>query len=155
MTPYQDLLPEVVAPLAGARPVWLVTGDRSGSDLPWVRPDCGMKILWVIARGASGDLIVRGRRLDGPGELTFGGDQPRRSSTLVITAAGSERGAIPADASSELQQQYAFWPSAVYYPSMGCWELTATIGDSEVRVVQHLTRRVESDCGLAEPREHQ
>lgn len=149
-TPYQDVLPEVVAPLAGARPIWLVTGDSSGSDLPWVRPECGMKTLWVVARDVVGDLIVHGRRLDGPGELTFSRDQSRRSPTLVVTSAASERGAIPANASSEIQRRYAFWPSAVYYPSMGCWELTATIGESEVRVVQHLTRRIETSCGLAE-----
>ena len=31
---------------------------------------------------------------------------------------------------------------------MGCWELTARIGESEVRIVQDLKRKIESDCGL-------
>ena len=150
VTPYNDMLPEVVAPLAGEHPIWLVTGDRSGSDLAWVRPECGVKTLWVIAREAVGDLIVEGRRLDGPGELTFKQGQSERSSRLVVTNASTERSVTPGGASAEILRLYSFWPSAIYYPSMGCWELRARLGESEVRVVQHRIQKVDSNCGLDE-----
>jgi hypothetical protein len=110
-----------------------------------------MKTLWVIAREAEGDLIVTGRRLDGPGNLTFSRAGSQRSGALVIASATRERGARPTGAPTEILQQYAFWPSAVFYPSMGCWELTARIGESEVRIVQDLARRIEARCGLEEP----
>jgi hypothetical protein len=37
-------------------------------------------------------------------------------------------------------RDYAFIPSLVMYPSPGCWELTATIGDEEVRIVRDLKK---------------
>lgn len=113
-------------------------------------PECGVKTLWVVAREAEGDLVVRGQRLDAPGQLTFRRNQSERSTTLVVSNAATERGAVPGNAPPEIRQAYAFWPSAVFYPSMGCWELTAQMGDSEVRVVQNFTRKVETNCGVEE-----
>ena len=106
-----------------------------------------MKTLWVVARDVEGDLVVEGTRLDGPGEVTFSIPPGPAVSPLVIEAASQRRGATH-QAPREIFERYAFWPSFVYYPSMGCWELRARIGESEVRIVQDLSTKIDMDCGL-------
>ena len=39
-------------------------------------------------------------------------------------------------------QMYAFVPMYVYYPSAGCWELIARVGDRTVRIVTLLKTEV-------------
>ena len=106
-----------------------------------------MKTLWVVARDVSGDLVVEGQRLDGPGRLTFAtrqGSVP--SESLVIAEATTRPGVVPGGAPQEILRRYAFWPSGVYYPSLGCWELTARVGSHEVKIVQNLTDYIETEC---------
>ncbi len=111
-----------------------------------------MKTLWVVARDVEGDLVVTGSRLDGPGKVTFQGEQGPAISPFIIETPTRRRG-VTHEAPKEVFERYAFWPSYVYYPSMGCWELRARIGESEVRIVQHLKTKIDSDCGLIpEPR---
>lgn len=148
-TPYQRLLPEVVAPMAGQSPIWLVTGASPGSGL-WIQSECGVKTLWVVARGVEGHLTVQGKRLDGPGDVTFRTSQAEQSSVLIIPAAALDRGVRPDGASPEILERYAFWPSLVFYTSVGCWELTARIGDQQVRIVQNLTASVDTACEPAQ-----
>jgi hypothetical protein len=129
-SPTQDLLPEVVAPMTGARPVWLVDGSatwRSGEPV---------KTLWVLLR-TSEAVRIRGRRLDGPGALTLRrGDDPP-ADTLVIPNP-ARQSVIPGGAPPEIMRAYAFLPSHVFYPSPGCWEFTIRLGEEEVRIVRDL-----------------
>jgi hypothetical protein len=48
---------------------------------------------------------------------------------------------IPGGATAQLMKEYAFIGSVVMYPSPGCWELTATLGDEEVRIVRDLRKK--------------
>jgi len=48
---------------------------------------------------------------------------------------------IPGGATREIMSKYAFIGSSVFYPSPGCWELTATLGDEDVRIVRDLKPR--------------
>ena len=129
-SPTQDLLPDVVAPMVGVRPGWLVDGSatwRSGEPV---------KTLWVLLR-TSEAVRIGGRRLDGPGALTLRrGDDPP-ADTLVI-ANPARQSVIPRGAPPEIMRAYVFLPSHVFYPSPGCWEFTVRIGEEEVRIVRDL-----------------
>lgn len=136
-SPTQDLLPEVVAPMVGARPVWLVDGSatwRSGEPV---------KTLWVLLR-TSEDVRIRGRRLDGPGALTLrrGEDPP---GDMLVFANPARQSVVPDGAPPEIMRDYVFLPSHVFYPSPGCWEFTVRIGEEEMRIV----RRSEAGSGTA------
>jgi len=129
-SPTQDLLPEVVAPMVGVRPVWMVGGSATwGNGEP-------IKTLWVLLR-TSETVRIRGRRLDGPGvvKLRTGDDPP--TDTLVIPNR-ARQSATPGGASPVNKRAYVFLPSHVFYPSPGCWEFTVRIGDEEVRIVRDL-----------------
>jgi hypothetical protein len=129
-SPTQDLVPEVVGPMVGASPVWLV--DASAT---W-RSGVPVKTLWVLLR-TSEEVRIRGRRLDGPGALTFGRGDPPSADTLVIANPAKES-AIPGGAPTSVMRDYAFLPSLVFYPSPGCWEFTVRIGEREAHVVRDL-----------------
>ena len=134
-TPVEDRLPEVIAAMAGHAPVWLVEGDFGR----WSGPGVPVKSAWVLSRKSAGPLQVKGRRLDGPGVLTFSyqGGPP----TDVLRVADPWRWSmIPGGATAQLMKDYAFIGSHVIYPSPGCWELTATLGDEEVRIVRDLKK---------------
>jgi hypothetical protein len=107
----------------GPGPVYPVTGASTATlDFVPPRPDSaypagfgGMKVLWVIDPAYEGPVLIRGRRLDGPGTLWFqlGGDQS----------------ALP-----EMQLQPATspawrdWPSATLLTKAGCyaWQVDGT-----------------------------
>lgn len=130
-TPPQDLLPDVVGPMVGTRPAWRVGGgDR------WTNGAHPVKTLWVFAR-TSLDVRIEGRRLDGPGALTFQRQPDPVTEVLVITDPG-RTSVIPGGAPSEVMRAYSFIPSYVFYPSPGCWEFTVRIGDDEVRIVYEM-----------------
>lgn len=129
-SPRENLL-NVIAPMAGANPVWMVDsayGIWQGGDKP-------VKTAWVVARGRAGDLRVTGRRLDGEGRTRFkkGVDAPVMEELIISNA--HRGGVIPGGASSEIIREYAFHPSYVIYPSPGCWELVARAGGDEVRII--------------------
>ena len=137
-SPTQDLLPAVVAPMVGARPAWLVDGSTT-----W-RSSEPVKTLWVLVR-TSQDVRIRGRRLDGPGALTFRrGDDP--PADILVIADPTRQSVTPGGAPAAIMRDYAFVPSYVFYPSPGCWEFTVRIGDAEVRIVRDLKRAVEPDA---------
>src|SRR5438270_616880 len=99
-SPTQDLLPEVVAPMVGVRPVWLVDGSatwRSGEPV---------KTLWIFLR-TSEEIRIEGRRLDGPGTLKLRhGDDPPAESLLISNP--HMFSVIPTGASPEIMRVYAF-----------------------------------------------
>ena len=137
-SPTQDLLPEVVGPMVGARPAWLVDGSTT-----W-RSSEPVKTLWVLLR-TSEEVRIRGRRLDGPGALALlRGDDP--PADILLIANPARQSVIPGGAPAAIMRDFAFIPSYVFYPSPGCWEFTVRIGDREVRIVRDLKRAVELDA---------
>ena len=125
-TPKLDLLPGVIAPMAGDGPVWVIaTGNGGwGDTLP-------LKTVWVLARRLSGDLRVSGHRLDGAGTMRFrvGLDGPVTDSLFVKDAVAASM--IPGGASAAVMQKYAFVAAYVFFPSPGCWEVNSEWGGTK------------------------
>jgi len=94
---------------------WYVNADRSiwAGWLAghWVSGSDGNKVLWIRPRGTN--LEVAGRRLDGDDAVELRVDIPCCYPT-------------------------GFQASRVYFPASGCWEVTATAGDSELRFVTNI-----------------
>jgi hypothetical protein len=129
-SPTEDLLPDVVGPMTGARPVWLVDGSAV-----W-RPGEPVKTVWVLLRTPE-EVRIEGRRLDAPGVLTLrrGDDAP---ATSLVIANPARQSVIPGGAPPEVMRAYAFLTSHVFYPSPGCWEFTVRIGQQTSRIVRDL-----------------
>jgi hypothetical protein len=130
-SPTQDLLPDVVGPMTGASPAWLVDGSAG-----WSRADEPVKTLWVLLRTGQ-SVRIAGRRVDGPGQVLLrrGDDMP--AETLVVSNPIRET-VIPGGVRPEVMQSYVFIPSHVFYPSPGCWEFTIRIGQDEARITREL-----------------
>lgn len=129
-SPTQDLLPEVVGPMVGARPVWLVDGSAT-----WKAGE-PVKTLWVLLR-TSQDVRIQGRRLDAPGALSLRrGDDP--PADVFVIPNPEKQSVIPTGAPATILQVYVFIPSHVFYPNPGCWEFTVRIGQEEFRIVRDL-----------------
>lgn len=135
-TPVEDRLPEVIAAMAGHSPVWLVEGDFGR----WRGPDEWAKSAWVLSRKGAGMLQVRGRRLDAPGVVSFrpNMDEPPSDVLTIPDPWGRRWTMFPG--STQIKKDYSFIGSLLMYPSPGCWELTATLGDDEVRIVRDLKK---------------
>jgi hypothetical protein len=129
-SPTQDLLPEVVGPMLGMRPVWLVDGSATWSSGEPV------KTLWVLSR--TWEVVrIGGRRLDGPGALTLRrGDDP--PADMLVMANPTKQSVTPGGAPPNVMRAYIFLPSHVFYPSPGCWEFTVHVGPEEIRIVRDL-----------------
>jgi hypothetical protein len=56
------------------------------------------------------------------------------TDTLVVENP-SARSVRPGGASAEVMKSYVFIPSYVFYPSPGCWQLNARLGDNNTRIV--------------------
>jgi len=122
----------VVGAMVGSRPVWLVDGSNGHWDKRLV------KTLLVLSRDVAGSLRIEGRRLDGPGLVAFqDGLEGAPTNDLVILSPW-QRTVKPGGASAEVMRSYAFVPMYVIYPSAGCWELTARLDATEVRIVLEL-----------------
>ena len=119
----------VVGPLTGSRPVWIVDGS-SGRWRPGV-----VKTLFVLSRDVGGSLRLDGRRLDGPGVLAFQDGVDGVPTTVVTIPDPIRRSVTPGGTSAGDMKHYAFIPMYVIYPSPGCWELRAQFADREVRIV--------------------
>jgi hypothetical protein len=134
-SPLEDRLPDVIAAMAGAPPIWLV--DGSAGSL-WRGADALIKSAWVLSRDASGDLHVEGRRLDAPGTLLFqDGTNGQPSPALTITDPWG-RSVRPGGASPEILRSYSFVMFYLIYPSRGCWEITAQLGTDTVHIVREV-----------------
>jgi hypothetical protein len=87
------------------------------------RNDGGMlfqKLWWLPKKGFTGNLVVRGERLDAPGEMKVLGVNWGYSS--------DGRGS---------------WATAVEFPSEGCWRLSGRVGDVSLAYVV----KVVEGCG--------
>jgi hypothetical protein len=129
--PVQDLLPDVVAPLVGSSPAWLVDGPAT-----WTSATEPVKTLWMLQR-SSEPVSISGHRLDAPGSLKLRrGDDP--PTTELVVANPAPESAIPGGARPEILRAYAFLPSHVFYPSPGCWEFRVHQGGYDVNIVREL-----------------
>ncbi len=88
---------------------WFINEDRTiwAGPYPWVAGSQGNKALWI--RPAGTELSVTGRRLDG--------DAP------------------PLTAEIPCCYTTGFQVTGLYFPTGGCWEVTATAGDSKLQFV--------------------
>jgi hypothetical protein len=118
----------------GRSPIWFADGSTGA----W-RERQPTKSLWVLSRMAKGRLRIEGRRLDGPGLVEFARDfgGPFLPTLEILdpwhgSIIGTRR---------EITQAYAFVPSYVMYPSPGCWQLTAILGDNRVTFARELDAR--------------
>jgi len=130
-SPTQDLLPDVVAPMTGTSPTWMVDGSAT-----WSGEREPVKTLWVLRR-TSDPVRISGRRLDalGSAKLRRGSDAP---SDLLFVANPSNESAIPGGAPAAVMRSYVFLPSHVFYPSPGCWQFSIRIAHEEFRIVREL-----------------
>ncbi len=89
------------------------------------------KTIWIVAEGIVDEVRITGRRLDGPGTITF----PRydRDASFPENALGrTELVLVPPYGLSEDHH------TAIDYPSAGCWQFTAQVGTETVEFVLFL-----------------
>ena len=80
-----------------------------------------VKVLWVAQPGLPGPFLVRGERIDGPGEVRFQ-DGPNPSSELPLIAIRDTNGAqIPATAFTPGQDGWTTWPTYTRVRGSGCY----------------------------------
>ena len=130
-SPIVDRWPDVIAPMLGQSPAWLVDGRAM-----WAK-DEPVKTLWIILR-RPGQVRITGHRIDGPGVARFvreRGDPP--SAELVVENPNIRR-IIPHGASPEVLRQYLFLGSNVVYDSPGCWQFDVVVGDQMSRIIKRL-----------------
>ena len=130
----REALFDFMGPVAGSKPVWLL--DASAGQ--GFEPDSPINLYWVVARTHRGDLVVTGRRLDGPGIAKFHHrvGSPIRKKLIIPKA--HKPAMFPGKASEEVLRAYAFHGSYGYFPSPGCWELVARFGSTQTKIVVNL-----------------
>ena len=133
-TPKLEIV-SVIAPAAGAYPVWVVDGSYGR----WQGSDALIKTAWILARDNPGDLIVVGRKLDGDGRALFRLPGSTDLSDRLVIANADAQQMMPGGIEPDALRKYSFRSSVVVYPSAGCWELLVHYGKSESRIVVELT----------------
>jgi hypothetical protein len=130
-SPTLELLPNIIAPMTGASPVWLVDGSA-----PWPGELEPLKTVWVLRRTTE-PVRISGHRLDAPGtaQLRRGSDTP---SDVFFVANPSNDSVKPGGAPPVVMRSFVFLSSHVFYPSPGCWLFTVHIGQQEFRIVREL-----------------
>ncbi len=116
-----------------------VPGPDSGLDF---ERGYSVKRLVFVSKNIEGDLMVTGRRLDGPGQLyfierddqftqlnadTYQIDAPLATQQTYVDAQVAEFSPNPPDAASH--------PGGYMITGPGCYELEATIQDYSVKIV--------------------
>lgn len=108
-------LADAFAPGLGAGPVYPIGFDGTGrADWPPDRLEDGWgyyKVLWVSRPPQSGPYLVRGKRLDAPGEVRFNESRDRE---LRLRAGGT---------ATTPGTPWAQWPSHIVLASAGCYGL--------------------------------
>lgn len=82
-------------------------------------PDGALGMKFWFCRTVPGDVVITGRRLDAAG--------PPMPETVLR---GEEDG----------YGEWGFHPATLTFPAEGCWEVTATIGQEQMRVVMLVAR---------------
>jgi hypothetical protein len=67
------------------------------------------KILWVAPPSVNGAILIRGRRIDGPGELRFEGTENPVKELALTAPAG------------ETPSRWSNWPSYTRLRAPGCY----------------------------------
>lgn len=96
-----------------------------------MRPDGSLGMKWPWWRGAPGQLFIEGRRLDGSAP-------PLRAET-----AGGRRLDIPATPQPGLRYGEGppgFQATSLVFPTEGCWEVTAHVGEDSLNFVVRVVR---------------
>jgi hypothetical protein len=112
-----------LGPIVGAGPVYpALTVDASGSmrfDPPHRGQSVfdgsdwgGQKVLWAAAPRYAGPVLIRGRELDGPQAVGFGGDRVPFDE-MQLLAAGATSAGEPAG--------WREWPSYTRLRGGGCY----------------------------------
>jgi hypothetical protein len=105
----------------GRGPVYVVfPTDRPGYlplSFAYGGPFGGNKVLWVADPAYTGPILIRGRRLDSPGDVRFGEtDGPAMELRLV---AGDPKAAGPHP--SGVAAGWPNWPTATRLAQPGCY----------------------------------
>ncbi len=132
-TPKLEIV-SVIAPAAGAYPVWVVDGSFGR----WRRSGTAVKTAWILARDHPGDLRVVGRRVDGEDRALFRLPGSEGLSDQLVIANADMQQMLPGGIETDELRKYSFRNSGVVYPSAGCWELLVRYGESESRIVLEL-----------------
>lgn len=130
-TPRQDLLPTVIAPMAGQAPIWFIDSGNGA----WAGADAPVKSVWVIQRHSSAALTVTGRQLDGSGSVSFARTIGSPRVSRLGIADPTAESMLPGGASVDVLRAFAFVSSYVFYPNAGCWEITSEIGSRRQSIV--------------------
>ncbi|MFQ5737930.1 MAG: hypothetical protein ACE5JX_02875 [Acidobacteriota bacterium] len=123
--------------MAGSDPIWLVEGSFGR----WIGADTRVKSIWVLSRRVAGGLVVQGRRLDGPGRMRFQAGMNASPAEQAVVPDSRNRSVIPGGATSEHMERYEFVMMYLIYPSPGCWEIRARLGDHETSIVVRQSAR--------------
>jgi hypothetical protein len=78
--------------------------------VPYENPAYRAKTPWVSKPDYEGPILIRGRRLDGKGELRFHVASPKPEENLKLNAP-----------SRTVSAHWSFWPSSMYLPGPGCY----------------------------------
>ena len=114
-----------LGPVVGSGPLYTSFGPRGrleygpgDAEGGWYR----RKVAWLAEPGSTGTVQVRGRRVDGRGELRFG-EGPAPAASLEL----------PAESNSFLpgvsDQGWRFWPSLVRFRAPGCYRIEVRTGE--------------------------
>jgi hypothetical protein len=127
--------------MAGKGPIWLVEGAFGR----WAGPEVLVKSVWVLSREVAGDFTVEGRRLDGEGVMQFQDELTDSPAPRLVIPKARERSVEPGGATPQVLDRYAFVMMYLIYPSPGCWELKARLGEIERRIVVDLVAGATDD----------
>lgn len=132
-SPTENLLPQLVGPMTGAAPSWMVDGG-----VRWQGPSHPVKSLWVLHR-TSQVIQIAGRLLGGSATASFRRGENHSPETLFVIDPNTDS-VIPGGATADALRQYVFLPSHVFYPSAGCWQFTIRAGSTESTVTRLIAR---------------
>ena len=93
----------------------------------FVGTDGSLVMKWPWWWAVPGQLVVQGRRLDAPAPPLRAETPGRRRLDLPLPLSGEFR---VADSTPT-----GFMPSALIFPTAGCWEVTGTVGDASLTFV--------------------
>jgi hypothetical protein len=128
VSPSATLPGSAVGAAAGDGPVYPVTGagwiGLGPAGAGGLQPG---KILWLARPDYAGPALIRGARLDGPGDVRFAtGDSVLRFDLDTHTRAG--------DATEGSVLGWRYLPSNVYVPAAGCYGFQIDLPDRTISI---------------------
>jgi hypothetical protein len=130
-----------VGPLAGSGPVYPVLPSDGELNFIYPPPPAGQsgfagsewggqKVLWVAAPRYTGPVLIRGRQLDGPHAVGFGGDRVPADEMQLLAA-----GAVSPGEPSGWRE----WPSYTRLRAGGCYAYQVDGANFSTVIVVHAT----------------